>query len=358
MKKETVKTKVLHVLVDGKYSGAQHVAIKIIESTMDCYNSLYVSKEGTVRKVLEEKGIDYTFVNNLSVNSLSRIISEYKPDIIHAHDFSASLISSFVSKGIPVISHIHQNPPWIKGFNYKSIAFMISSKKARRVLVVSDSIVEEYVFKHFIKNKSIIVGNPFSVSEIIEKSKELNAGEGRKNCFDVAFVGRLEEEKNPVFFIEIIHEIKKVIPKISAVIIGEGSKREECEKIIEELDLANEVELMGFLTNPYNVLDRCRMLCVPSKWEGFGLVAVEGMALGKPVICSCSGGLKTIVNDEVGKICNEKDEYVSEIIRLLNDRDYYSSKSQNAIHRAGMYDNTVQYSNEIMNIYNDCIKRE
>ena len=73
------------------------------------------------------------------------------------------------------------------------------------------------------------------------------------------------------------------------------------------------------MENPYPVLNASKIMILPSKWEGYGLVAVESLSLGIPVICSGAGGLKNIVNSSCGKICKNKDDYVQEIIELLDN---------------------------------------
>ncbi|GAF23683.1 hypothetical protein JCM19047_3522 [Bacillus sp. JCM 19047] len=57
--------------------------------------------------------------------------------------------------------------------------------------------------------------------------------------------------------------------------IGDGDLRNECENEIKQLKLANNIDLLGFLENPYCIIKNSKMMILTSKWEGFGLVAVE-----------------------------------------------------------------------------------
>lgn len=354
---KNVKLKVLHILVDGKYSGAQHVALSIIENTMDCCDSLYVSKKGKVKDALDENNINYLFLNKISVQSIRRAVRSYRPDIIHAHDFTASLIGLIAAGHIPVISHIHQNPPWLKHINYKSFMFMLISVGAKKILTVSDSIVEECVFKNFLIKKNRVIGNPINISSIIEKSLEHEVVTEESCAYDLAFVGRLESEKNPLAFVKIVDDIKVLVKNVTAVMIGEGTEYLKCKNLIKELDLKDNIKLLGYLSNPYSVLRKCKVVCIPSKWEGFGLTAVEGLALGKPVVCSDVGGLKKIINDKVGKKCNTKEEYREEVSRLLLDQEYYNEKSNNAISYAKTFDNIKEYRDNIVEIYTNCLQK-
>ncbi|MCF0127094.1 MAG: glycosyltransferase family 4 protein, partial [Pseudobutyrivibrio sp.] len=100
-----------------------------------------------------------------------------------------------------------------------------------------------------------------------------------------------------------------------------------------------------------------RMIVMPSLWEGFGLVALEGMCFGKPILATKVGGLKEIVNEECGILCDPTDikPLVAEALRLMKDEAYYESKSCAATKRAEIYDNCATYVKGINDIYMDII---
>ena len=90
---------------------------------------------------------------------------------------------------------------------------------------------------------------------------------------------------------------------------------------------------------------------MPSSWEGFGLAAVEALALGKPVVCSGVGGLPKIVDKECGAICNQYDSYVKNIMMLLNNEEQLKRISANAFRRANLLYNLNIYKNKLCKIY-------
>lgn len=344
------KIKVLHVLVDGNYSGAQNVAINIIKNTCDVCNSVYVSKSGSVQSRLNDEKITFCEVKKIDVKTLKGIIHEQKPDIVHAHDFQASIIAAFSSGKIPVISHIHQNPPWMKKINIKTIAYVTAVRRIDCVLIVSDSVIEEFVFRKNIIRKCDVIGNPVDTQKI-RRLSEANMGDHSLDKADLLFLGRLEDVKNPMGFIKIVEMIYKMEQSISAILVGDGSMRDKCESYIKTHGLEEIIRLYGYIENPYPLLKRAKVLCIPSKWEGFGLVAVEGLALGKPVVSSRVGGLKDIVDVDVGKACANEEEFCAEIMQLISDDNYYKKKSCAAIERSQMYDNTTRYYETIKRKY-------
>lgn len=340
--------RIIHVLNSNSYSGAENVVITIINKMKKNNDIVYVSPEGPIRQYLEKNNINYEPIKKISVSEMKRVINKYEPDIIHAHDFTASIISSIVGKKRKVISHIHCNPTWMKNINLYSIVYLISTIRYKKILLVSKSIINEYIFGKFIRKKSLIIDNPIDIKKIILQADENVI----KKQYDLIFIGRLAEAKNPLEFIELVNELKKEI-NIKAVMIGDGILRNECVEKIKNLNLENVIEMKGFLENPYIILKKSKILCMTSKWEGYGLVAVEAMALGKPVVSKKSGGIESIVNEKCGKIVDNKEDMLNEVKRLLIDSKYYEIKHTEAFKRAEEIDNIDIYIGKIDKIYQE-----
>ena len=184
---------------------------------------------------------------------------------------------------------------------------------------------------------------------IRRKTDGSNSGEE----YDIAFLGRLSEPKNPLEYIEIVNDIQREMP-VKAVMIGDGELREIVEEKIQELGLEEIINLKGFLENPYEILQKCKVLCMPSRWEGFGLAAVEALALGVPVVATEVGGLPGIIDESCGKLCDSKETFVEEIGSLLSDSELYRKKISGANKRAEELDNIDQYISDMINVYKNC----
>lgn len=345
------KKKVMHVLCMNTYSGAENVAITLINSVKSEFDSVYVSPDGLIKEVVCQNEIKHYAVPKVNIKYIKKAIRDMKPDIIHAHDFTAGIICAISAGNIPVINHLHNNSPWLQQYCIKACVYGISCLRYRRILTVSDSVMKEYVFGGYFKNKSVVIGNPINISRVQEYAY---GEENHKEIpeYDIAFLGRLTPQKNIFSFLEIVQEVAKEIPDLKVSVIGDGELRAETVKRIDELGIAHIVNLYGFQKNPYVYLKQAKLMCMPSKWEGFGLAAVEALALGKPVIAAPVGGLKDIINDDCGKLCTTKKEYVDEIKRLLVENDYLKTKSFSALKRAMEYDNILSYSKKIADIYN------
>ena len=111
---------------------------------------------------------------------------------------------------------------------------------------------------------------------------------------DLAFLGRLVSSKGAHILIEALARVKKSQLKPNLTIIGDGPERGALEELVRQLKLDDRVSFVGFIptTDVAKTLQRQKVLVVPSIWnEGFGVVALEGIATGCVVVGSDSGGL-------------------------------------------------------------------
>lgn len=105
--------------------------------------------------------------------------------------------------------------------------------------------------------------------------------------YDVVFVGRLIKEKNVELLLEALVEVKKNMPDISALIVGDGPEKDQLEKLAFDLGLSENVKFVGFLESHDEVISymkSSKAFVLPSKREGFGIVALEANASGLPVV--------------------------------------------------------------------------
>lgn len=340
--------RVLHFLKTGEYSGAENVAITIIEELKKYgIEGIYVSIDGPICDILKEKKIAHAMIDDNTVRSYQKVIDEYEPDIIHAHDFGTSFLIAKCKSNAIKISHLHNNPLWLKRVNLKSVAYLLAVNKFDTVVAVSESVFNEYVFNSRIKIKKQIVGNPVNSSKVIEMAQTAKCVEES----DIMFLGRFSAPKNPKRFIDIIELVKKQNQSVKALMIGKGELEEECKNLIIDRGLADCICLKGFQKNPYGLLNSTKVLCMPSEWEGYGLAAVEAFSLGVPVIAAPVGGLKDLVTEKSGKLCTTNDQFADEILRLLNNPDYYQEKSYAARERGKELNNLDSYMRTIFEIY-------
>jgi glycosyltransferase involved in cell wall biosynthesis len=102
--------------------------------------------------------------------------------------------------------------------------------------------------------------------------------------------GRLTAQKDFATLLSAFALAKERQP-LRLIILGEGELRDPLQALASELGVAPEVRFPGFVENPYAFMSRSRVFVLSSAWEGFGLVLVEAMACGTPVVSTdCPAG--------------------------------------------------------------------
>jgi glycosyltransferase involved in cell wall biosynthesis len=124
------------------------------------------------------------------------------------------------------------------------------------------------------------------ISLIQEKSKKNINIDVDNNKFTIAYVGRLVPQKNVDIIIKAFKKVKNVIKNSQLIIIGDGVLKNELMRLSIENGLKDSIIFLGRLKNPYPIIAKSDVLVLISKWEGFGMVVVEALALGIPVIAS------------------------------------------------------------------------
>ena len=348
------KIKVLHLISTDVFSGAENVACQIIKQfeNKDMYDMVYCSEIGTNKDRLDSLKIKTLPIKKFSYSCVKMAIEKYKPDIIHGHDIKASVMASLIcGKKIKIISHIHGNHENMRRVNIKTLMFNYYSKNFSKIIWVSQSAFKDYIFKDKIKGKSIILYNVINKKEIINSIENDN---NKYEIFDIIYLGRLTYAKNPERLIKIIRNIKVKGYNIKVAIVGTGELYGKIKKLINDFKLNGNVKLFGYVTNPYKILNDSKILVMTSRYEGTPMVALEAMALGKPIISTPTDGLKDIVRqNKNGFLSSNNNELEDAIISLLKDDKKLKEYSKNALQQFDVVSDINKYINEIRCIYNN-----
>lgn len=168
------------------------------------------------------------------------------------------------------------------------------------VIAVSQGVADDYTAYMNLKRGDVtVIYNPAVRPEIFLKAAEVPCHEWlvAKTEPVVLAVGRLTRAKD---YPTLIKAFKTVHHETGAklLVLGEGEERASMERLIQTEGLADSISMPGFVENPFSFMKRADVFVLSSKWEGFGLVLAEAMALGTPVVSTnCPGGPAEILED-------------------------------------------------------------
>jgi len=321
---------------------------KLVEEGHEVYVITYPHKE--IKDidgihVIGTKGLNIPGVRGLmfkknAKKALKNLLEKEDIDIIHGHYlFPAGAAAVEVGKEYGIKTYVTAHGSDMFEL-YKSQPLMRPTiknvlKDADGVFAVSNALKHEIVATGVvgIADKTKISWNSVDVDKFSLKNNDSFKKEFKlEDKPIVLFVGNLIKRKN----VDSLLEAKKIANSdYYLVVVGDGPLYKKLTKKVEDENI-RDVIFTGSRGDVENIIPSCDLLILPSYSESFGLVLIEALACGKPVIGSDVGGISEIINDDVGLLINPKkvSTIAKAIDKLVNDEDLRLILSMNARNRA------------------------
>lgn len=181
---------------------------------------------------------------------------------------------------------------------------------ANRMIGVSGAITNEFTSKYGLSEKlCTTIRNPVDLEKITRQSEAPLAHPWFSEDTPVVLgVGRFERFKQFSTLLSAFEELTRHIDA-RLVLLGDGSRKQKLVNQTKSTGIADDVDFVGLVPNPYKYMRRADLLAHSSRYEGFGLVLVEALACGTPVVATdCPGGPSDILDDgEYGKLVDVGD---------------------------------------------------
>ena len=237
-------------------------------------------------------------------NKFLQIYKEYKPDIVIDFDSSLTKIIDKLNSSKNLV-WIHSSIKNWKKKKSKIDRFVDRISKYSKIICICKEMKEDLInLKNELKNKVDFLYNPINFDRIKKLSNEDFSEEDKKLLKDKFLLSIARLDCVPKDF-ETLFKAYEIAKKNGydgkLYIIGDGPDKDKVEKLKEANLYKEDILLLGRKENPYNWLKKADKLILSSRYEGFAIVLLEGLCLGKNVIASdCKTGPNEILANNRG----------------------------------------------------------
>lgn len=237
-------------------------------------------------------------------NKFLQIYKEYKPDIVIDFDSSLTKIIDKLNSSKNLV-WIHSSIKNWKKKKSKIDRFVDRISKYSKIICICKEMKEDLInLKNELKNKVDFLYNPIDFDRIKKLSNEDFSEEDKKLLKDKFLLSIARLDCVPKDF-ETLFKAYEIAKKDGydgkLYIIGDGPDKDKVEKLKEANLYKEDILLLGRKENPYNWLKKADKLILSSRYEGFAIVLLEGLCLGKNVIASdCKTGPNEILANNRG----------------------------------------------------------
>lgn len=233
---------------------------------------------------------------------LMRFLRAQRPDVVHTHLIHGDLYGTLATRlaGVPfVVSTKHNDDV----FRQRGLCAWLDRTLARyqdRIITISYHLERFYVeVEGLPADKILTIHYGLDPCAFLQ-----DAGEGvdvrselgiSADAPLVSVVGRLTEQKGHTYLLDAFAEVIQALPSAHLLVVGDGELRLALERQAARLGLRDSVTFTGRREDVPRIMMALDVLVMPSLWEGFGLVLLEAMAAGRPVVASQVSAISEIV---------------------------------------------------------------
>lgn len=322
------KLKVAFLVTGGRYGGIERVFLVLanaMSSHVKQIDLVFTDIEGEVYPRIP-KGSGYNIVNlkakrlRKALPALIGYLAREKPDYLISGSLTVNLFAALAKilsfSKTNIILGVHSIISELKesgGITFSLLPLLsrLTYWAAYKVIAVSNFAAEDFSKTTGIPRTRIdVIYNPVPIEDITKESfarfEHRFFSTGHPPV--IISVGRIEKEKNYSRLIEAFSIIRKH-HEAKLLIIGEGSQRKMLIEKAKALNIIKDVDLPGFNPNPYPYMKQSSVFALSSDHEAFGIVLIEALALGLPIVATdCPGGIREVLeNGKYGIITPKSD---------------------------------------------------
>lgn len=276
----------------------------------------------------------------IGILKIANLIRREKPDIVHANLFQAEfftniallLLKTFLkvrpfsdTMSFPVFVTTWHNMEDFLENRFLARIVKFNLERADQVIAISDAVADYLSAKTgFSREKITRIHYGFNLT----KDRPWRQGQplAKEGDLVLGMIARYAPQKGHIYLIEAMPEILKEVPNVKFYFVGSDEKgiKDNLKERAKELGVEKNIIFADFSPDPVGLMSQFDIFVLSSLWEGFGLVLLEAMSVGRPIVATNVGPIPEIIQDgKNGFLVSPRDskKLAEKIIILLKDKN-------------------------------------
>ncbi|MDX6414737.1 MAG: hypothetical protein QOH23_2147 [Gaiellaceae bacterium] len=344
-----------------EFAGAEHYMVLILEALSDRFDFILVAGDHVADETVDKAaaaGARTIKVEGLrrrpspaAIVRLARVLRQSGPALVHLNatdqgDAIAAFAASRFDRA-PLLVTLHNMIPGRAARRERLSRSLL--RRTDQVIAVSDG-VGGYLGREGIRHA--VVKNGLMPPQLDRRARERLGLDS--HSFVVGGIGRLHEQKGWDVLCAAAPMIKTRAPEVRISVVGDGPLRDRLKRVPG----ADEVRFHGYLPDASSLLGAFDLLVIPSRYEGLGLVAIEGMLAGIPIVATSINGLSEALGDAARLVPPDQPRLLADaVVEMIGDpgqREYLvkraGERARRLFHRDRMAEQTAAVYESLLGV--------
>ena len=360
----TDSVRILHFITTIELGGAEKQLLTLVEKQVESGLQIHVIYiKGKPDLLFEFEKLDVTVSQSPRMDSLAQIkflrsyVKDNQISLIHAHLPRAELLSTLALIKIPVVISRHNAEPFFPRAPQllsRALSRLVCFR-ARAIIAITDAVKHYLIESREIKDPKKVTVIRYGIN--LEKSDQTNNSIViKKNRLKLLSIGRLVEQKDYPTTLNALALLSKSGNEFKYNIIGEGNLQSSLIQQSHALGIAKSVSWVGKTNQVIKFLNESNVFILSSRYEGFGLVLLEAMKQGTPILASnCPAIVEVVGKDYLGLFPVGDPTNLSRLLFSCYDSRFLQDLLEQTNNRIHLFDASVM-TKEVLKIYQDVLR--
>jgi len=318
--------KITQLMLAKGFGGAERYFVDLSSILAECGHELQVLCHRDFQEIDRLTGISGIIVESfsvagwwdiLSLNKMRKAIEGFEPEIVHAHLARGAYMAGKICKknNIPLVVKTHN---YVDLKYYKNVDVFITTTKDQQQYLLQEGVPPE---------KTKVIPNFSRLPAVEAVSRHVN------DTLVIASCGRMVEKKGFHILLKAFNKVIESGAQVSLRLGGDGKEKNNLQRLCEDLGINDNVEFCGWVDSISEFLEEADIFVLPSLDEPFGIIVLEAMAKGKPLISTRTQGPSEILDEETSYLVETASvEALAKALSIaISDKDGRLKKAEKAL---------------------------